>query len=39
MKKTTPTIAAHFADLKDPRIEGKTSHLLIDIIVINISVA
>ena len=36
MKKTAPTIAAHFAKLKDPRIEGKTRHLLIDIVVISI---
>ncbi|MEA3436524.1 MAG: transposase family protein [Thermodesulfobacteriota bacterium] len=34
MKKPTPTIAAHFTDLKDPRIEGKNRHLLIDIIAI-----
>jgi len=34
MKETTPTIATHFAGLKDPRIEGKTRHLLSDIFVI-----
>ena len=35
-KDKSPTIVAHFADLKDPRVEGKTRHLLIDILVIAI---
>lgn len=34
MEKATPSIAEHFANLKDPRIEKKNRHLLIDIIVI-----
>ena len=36
MKNTTPALAIHFSDLEDPRIVGKTSHLLNDIIVIAI---
>lgn len=34
MGKASPTVAAHFAKLKDPRIEKKNRHLFIDIIVI-----
>lgn len=34
MGNATPSIAEHFANLKDPRIEKKNRHLLIDIIVI-----
>ncbi|MCK5323760.1 MAG: ISAs1 family transposase [Desulfobulbaceae bacterium] len=36
MKEKKPAITEHFADLKDPRVEGKNRHLLIDIIVIAI---
>ena len=36
MEKSAPTIAEHFANLDDPRIEAKNRHLLIDIIVIAI---
>lgn len=32
--EATPSIVKHFANLKDPRIEKKNRHLLIDIIVI-----
>ncbi len=36
MQTAKPDIATHFAELKDPRVEGKNSHLLIDIIVMAI---
>jgi predicted transposase YbfD/YdcC len=36
MKKTTPTISEHFANIQDPRIFGKNRHLLQDILVIAI---
>lgn len=36
MKDIKPALTIHFADLEDPRVVGKTSHLLIDIIVIAI---
>jgi len=36
MKILQPDIASHFGDLKDPRVEGKIQHLLIDIIIIAI---
>ncbi len=35
-KTLQPDIASHFGDLKDPRVEGKNRHLLIDIIIIAI---
>jgi predicted transposase YbfD/YdcC len=37
MEKASPAIAAHFANLEDPRMEGKNRHLFIDIIVIAVS--
>jgi predicted transposase YbfD/YdcC len=36
MKTIQPDIASHFADLKDPRVEGKNRHLLSDIVIIAI---
>ncbi len=36
MERATPALTIHFAALDDPRIEGKTLHLLNDIIVIAI---
>lgn len=36
MEDIKPALTIHFADLEDPRVVGKTSHLLIDIIVIAI---
>ena len=36
MKSPKPDIATHFENLKDPRVEGKNRHLLIDIITIAI---
>ena len=36
MEDIKPALICHFADLEDPRIVGKTRHLLIDIIVIAI---
>ena len=36
MEDIKPELTIHFADLKDPRVVGQTSHLLIDIIVIAI---
>ena len=36
MKTQQPDIASHFESLKDPRVEGKNQHLLIDIIIIAI---
>lgn len=34
MKTLQPDIITHFAELKDPRVEGKNRHLLIDILTI-----
>jgi len=36
MENINPALTVHFANLVDPRIVGKTSHLLIDIIVISV---
>ncbi len=36
MKKQRPDIVSHFENLIDPRVEGKSRHLLTDIIVIAI---
>uniref|UniRef100_UPI00048EDCA2 transposase family protein n=1 Tax=Desulfogranum japonicum TaxID=231447 RepID=UPI00048EDCA2 len=36
MNTVHPDIATHFENLKDPRVEGKTRHLLNDIVIIAI---